>query len=577
MIKPKKSIEEMKGYFVPMYEDDWEVKIDSNENNYGPSPKVIQSLKNCDFKSVSFYPFYGELTQKISDYICVNFNNIKVTNGADEAIQSIIQTYLDKDEALLTLDISFDMPVIYTQIQGGKIIKVPFKEKWKFPVSSFLKELQNPAVKIVYIATPNNPTGNIIEENELVQILEKAQDKVVIIDETYANYAGITYTKYIKDFDNIFIVRSFSKDFALAGLRLGFIISAEENTINLKKTVSPFSVNKFAMKAGIAALSDIEYFENIKAEIYQTKSELKTFLQELGAVVYNSSANFLLADFKNKADFVYNKLKKSNVTVKLFKKESPLKNHLRITIPTKEGFKKIKEALKIKPSLVFDMDGVLIDARNSYRTAIEKTYKLFTNKTINEGEIQALKNKGGMNNDWDLTKFLIEKQGVNVTYEEVVNSFQKIYWDEGRGIINNEKALFSKELLEELSKYYNISIYTGRPKKEAAFAIKKFNAENLFYPVITSDDIPSDKGKPNPFGLNLMKDLTISDKYYYFGDTPDDITAAKAAGYIAIGVLPPQDKTKELSDIMKSKGAVGVINSINDIKTIPEIKDEAMC
>ncbi|MCD7739871.1 MAG: aminotransferase class I/II-fold pyridoxal phosphate-dependent enzyme, partial [Candidatus Gastranaerophilales bacterium] len=460
MIKPKKSIEEMTGYFVPMYEKDWDIKIDSNENNYGPSPKVIQCLKNCDFKTISFYPFYGELSQKIADYMCVDLNNIKVTNGADEAIQSIIQTYLNKDDYLLNVDISFEMPVIYTQIQGGKIMKVPFKEKWKFPVDEFLKQLQNPNIKIVYIASPNNPTGNIIEENSLIEILKNAPDKVVIIDETYANYAGITYSKYIKGYDNVFIVRSFSKDFALAGMRLGYIISAQENIINLKKTVSPFSVNAYAMKAGIAALSDLEYFEKIKAEINKTKIELKNLLIGLGAVVYDSSANFLLADFKEKADFIYNKLRKSNISVKLFNQNSPLKNHIRITIPAKAGYEKITKRLKIKPSLVFDMDGVLIDARNSYRTAIKKTYKMFTNKSIQEEEIQTLKNKGGMNNDWDLTKFLIEKQGINVTYKEVVSAFQKIYWDEGKGLINNEKALFSKELIEQLSKDYTISIYT---------------------------------------------------------------------------------------------------------------------
>ena len=163
MIKPKKSVENMSGYFVPLFEKERDVKIDSNENNYGPSPKVIEVLRNCDYKNISFYPFYGELSQKIADYQEVQIDNIKVTNGADEALQAIVQTYLEKDEALLTLDISFAMPEIYTEIQGGRVIKVPFEKQWEFPTENFIKNLSNPEVKIVYLASPNNPTGNIIK------------------------------------------------------------------------------------------------------------------------------------------------------------------------------------------------------------------------------------------------------------------------------------------------------------------------------------------------------------------------------------------------------------------------------
>jgi len=577
MLKPKKSVENMTGYFVPLYEKQWDIKIDSNENNYGPSPKVIEALKKCDYKSISFYPFYGELSQKIADYTGFEINNIKVTNGADEAIQAIVQTYLEEGDALLTLDISFEMPVVYTQVQGGKVIRVPFKNKWEFPLDDFIKNINNPEVKIIYLASPNNPTGNIIEENDLLKVLEKSKDKVVIIDETYANYAGISYKKFVPEFDNIFIVRSFSKDFALAGMRLGYIISNEQNINNLKKVVSPFSVNAYAMQAGIAALDDCEYFGKIKNEVLQTKSELANLLKSLGGIVYDSYANFLLVDFKQKAEFIYNKLKKAGISVKLFKSGSLIENCLRITIPTKSGFEKIKEVLKVKPSLVFDMDGVLVDAGNSYRVTIEKTYEEFSGKPVSQKTIQDAKNLGGLNNDWDLTKFLLEKEGIKVTYEDIVETFQKIYWDNGRGLINNEKPLFERSLFEELSKDYNLSIFTGRLREEAMFALEKFGAADLFYPIITTDDIPHGKGKPDPYGLNMTKEYTISSDYYYFGDTPDDILAAKRADYKAVGVLPPQDKSEELKSIMRSKGAQDIINSVNDIKMVLEQKNEAVC
>ncbi|MBQ9246509.1 histidinol-phosphate transaminase [bacterium] len=577
MIKPKKSVEEMTGYFVPMYEKQWDIKIDSNENNYGPSPKVIEALKNADIKKINFYPFYGELSQKIADFNNTDIDNIKVTNGADEAIQGIIQTYLEKGEKLLTLDCSFDMPVIYTKIQGGEIVKVPFISKWEFPTKNFVQRINDDGIKIIYIASPNNPTGNIIEENDLKEILEAAKDKVIIIDETYANYSGRTYIKYLSQYNNIFIVRSFSKDFALAGLRLGYIISDAENIKQLKKVISPFSVNSFAMVAGLASLDDVSYFSNTKNEITKSRKELKDFFEDLGFKVYESHANFLLADCGKKAEFIYNKLKKANISIKLFNKNTRLENHIRITIPTEIGVKKIKEILKTKPSLVFDMDGVLVDARNSYRVTIQKTYEKITGKTVSSEEIQRIKNMGGMNNDWDLTKYLVEQAGYNTTYDNIVEIFQEIYWNDGKGLVNNETPLFNKEILEQLSKEYNLSIFTGRLNKEAMFALNKFNAAELFYPIITTDDIPIDKGKPDSFGLNLTKEITLSNKYYYFGDTKDDIIAAKNAGYIPVGVLPPQDKSEKLINDLKAEGAKYILNSINDINTVLEQKDEAMC
>lgn len=575
-MKPKKSVEEMQGYFVPMYENDWDIKIDSNENNYGASPKVYEALKNCDIKDISFYPFYGELSQKIANFYGFNIENIKVTNGADEAIQGIIQTYLEKNETLLTLDVSFEMPVIYTQIQGGKIKRVPFKEKWIFPINEFLEAITTD-VKIIYLASPNNPTGNLIEEKDLKRILKKAQDKVILIDETYANYSGTTYKKYVNEYDNIFITRSFSKDFALAGMRLGCVISNEENIQNLKKVISPFSVNALAMKAGIAAVDDAQYFYNIREEINTSKEDLKNYFEKLNANVYPSNANFLLVDFKEKAEFIYTKLRKENIAVKLFKKGSLLENHIRITIPTKDGVERIKKALEIKPYLVFDMDGVLINAKNSYRVAIEKTYEHFAKETISQEEIQKAKNLGGLNNDWDLTQYLLNKKGINPTYKEIVNVFQDIYWKDGKGVINDENELFDKNLFENLSKKYNLAIFTGRLRAEAYFALEKFKVKDYFYPILTTDDIPEGKCKPDSYGLNYIKEHTIANNYYYFGDTIDDVTCAKNANYIEIGVLPPQDKSEELTQSLKSKGAKFVLQSINELESILEQKNETKC
>ncbi len=573
MIKPKKSVQDMLGYNVPLFEREWDIKIDSNENLYGPSPKVIDAIKNILPDDIFLYPFYGELSRKIAEYVGFELENIKVTNGADEAIASIFQAYLEVGDAVLTVKPSFAMPVIYSQIVGAQLIEVPYDKKWEFPIDAFLSQLDNKQIKIVHITTPNNPTGESISETNLEKILKKSKDKLVLIDETYGNYCNSNYRKYVNEYSNVFIVKSFSKDFALAGLRLGYIISNKENIDVLKMVVSPFSVNSIAVKAGIAALGDSLYFENIKTEIEKAKHILKMAFESIGATVYPSMANFLCIDAKSKVDFLYSLLKRNNIIVKKF--SSPeMEGLLRVAAPTVEMAKVVSECIKIRPTLVFDMDGVLIDAGTSYRFAIKKTFEYFANKEISYNQIQEIKNMGGLNNDWDLTEYLLKQENITVSKQDIVNKFQSFYWNDGQGAINNEELLIDKVLLEKLAQNYNLAIFTGRPRQEALFALEKNNITNLFFPIITMDDLPEDKQKPHSCGLDSVKSLIVSNCSYYYGDTIDDIACAVSAGFIPVGVLPPQDKSDALSATLSKKGAIIVLNNINDIKKSLEIDYE---
>ncbi len=573
MIKPKKSLENIKAYEVPLFEKDWDVKIDSNENLFGPSSKVLDAIKNVTVKDIQLYPFYGEITQKIAEYVGFETDNIKVTNGADEAIYSIFQTYLDVEDIVLTVKPTFAMPVVYSKILGAELIEVPYSKKWEFPIEAFLKEINNPKIKIVHLTTPNNPTGETISEENILKIINSSKDKVILIDETYGNYCNSNYKKFVNEFDNVFIVKSFSKDFALAGLRLGYIISNSENIKTIKSVVSPFSVNGIAVKAGMAALEDVEYFEKIKVEIEKSKKILKSGFEQLGAVVYPSSANFLCVDFKEKASFVHRKLKENDVIVKKFATPE-LEGFLRVTAPKPQDAQKVLDFLKTKKTLAFDMDGVLIDAGKSYRLAIKKTFEFFSNKDISFDKIQQVKNQGGLNNDWDLTEYLLKSEGINIEKKDIIEKFQDFYWDNGKGFINNEDLLIDKQKLEQLSKDYNLAIFTGRPKQEAIFALEKNGILDYFYPIITMDDLPLDKQKPHTLGLEKIKTQVITDSMCYFGDTIDDIICAKNSNTSPIAVLPPQDKSQELTENLVQKGAIIVLDNINEISKALEINYE---
>lgn len=219
-------------------------------------------------------------------------------------------------------------------------------------------------------------------------------------------------------------------------------------------------------------------------------------------------------------------------------------------------------------TLLFDMDGVLVDVANSYRAAIKKTVEFFLKRNIPMQEIQDYKNLGGYNNDWDLTEALLLAKNIPVQKSLIVEKFQEIYRGTNfNGLITNEEWLMNAELLRKLSVRYHIGIVTGRLREEAELAINKANASSLIHGMITYDDLPKDKQKPDPEGIRMLMLKFNSKNAIYFGDSVDDMQMAKAAGITAIGVLPP-DADGKLAGLLEENGADKVICSINKIEEV---------
>jgi histidinol-phosphate aminotransferase len=563
MLKPKKNISEAKGYKTQMFLEDFELKLDLNENLLGPSPKVLDAVKTITREEIQFYPAYGKLVEAISSNIGVEQDMVLPTNGADEGLCYVFQTFIEKDDKVLTVVPTFAMSKIYATSTGCQFIEIPYKEKWVFPIEEFLSSI-NEETKMVIITTPNNPTGELISDFDLNKIIEKASHSIVLIDETYATYANKTYVDIALKNKNVILVKSMSKDFAIAGLRLGYIVSNEANLEYIRRVSSPFSVNIIAAKAGVAAMNDIQYFEKVRTEINSSKEKLKEIFEPFALKVYNSSTNFVLFDFGEKAEYIYYKLLRAGVKTKLFK-DKVLNNHIRMSVPPLNKCNYIKEALKSKPMIVFDMDGVLIDTTNSYRKAIKATYEHFVNKPLSVEEIQSAKNRGGLNNDWDLTEFLI--QNPNIKSKNIISKFQEFYWgNTGDGLIRDEELIISKEELEVLSLDYELAIFTGRPKEEALFALKYNKIEHLFGIVIGMEDVKN--GKPSPDGLRKILEIANPAQVYYLGDTIDDMILTQETRAVGIGVLPPQDKSENLKLNLLKNGADKVLESTKDLKNL---------
>ncbi|MCW4018254.1 MAG: TIGR01548 family HAD-type hydrolase [Candidatus Bathyarchaeota archaeon] len=221
-------------------------------------------------------------------------------------------------------------------------------------------------------------------------------------------------------------------------------------------------------------------------------------------------------------------------------------------------------------AVLFDMDGVLVDVTDSYRKVIQETVRFFSGKEAESQEIQEFKQRGGYNNDWDLTQAILTKQGKTVPKTEIISKFQELYLgSQGRaGYIENEKWLLPKSQLEKLRESFRLGIVTGRPRCETTYVLRKFGVETFFDAVVAMEDYPPEKAKPDPTPIKLALEKLGKQEAVYVGDSVDDISAAKRAGVRAFGCIPPNVSNGRLKQLLLGQGAEKVLNSIQDITRV---------
>ncbi len=218
--------------------------------------------------------------------------------------------------------------------------------------------------------------------------------------------------------------------------------------------------------------------------------------------------------------------------------------------------------------LVFDMDGVLVDVSDSYRTTILRTIEHFTGELLTKELIQEYKNAGGWNNDWELAHHLITERGFKVPYPNVVAYFNAIFFGtDGDGLVYNERWIATDGLLEELARTWQFALFTGRIQDELRITLSRFAPNLAFDPVMSADVL--NEQKPAPEGLLRIAALHPGKKLWYVGDTVDDARAARAAGVPFIGVAAPDSPRRaELIEKLRAEQAAAIIDDINQLRTV---------
>jgi len=315
------------------------IKLASNENPLGPSPKAIEAIKKYALR-VNLYPDGGGyyLKRALSKRLGVKEENIVLGNGSDEIVSLITRTILQKGEEVITGDPSFLMYKIDTELNQGKVIPVLLKD-FRLDLERMKRAISS-RTRLIFIGNPNNPTGTIVKSKELEQFLNDVPPQIVVVfDEAYYEYVeDADYPRtinFVKEGRNVIVLRTFSKIYGLAGLRIGYGVAKEEIIDILNRARPPFNVNSLAQIAALASLKDDGQVERSKKLIKEEKEFLYLHLRKLGLFFVPTEANFILIKVGERAKAVEEELLKKGIIVRGMEGYN-LPQYIRVSIGTRE-------------------------------------------------------------------------------------------------------------------------------------------------------------------------------------------------------------------------------------------------
>lgn len=302
MLEAKATVRRLPRYSPPAREDG-ALLCDLNENLAGCSPAVLAALRRMTAAGVARYPDRAQGERTLAEFLAVRLEQVLLTNGVDEALHLVSEAYLGNPDEALILTPTFGMYGVYAAATGARVVEVPANSDFSFPCERFLLAI-TPRTRFIALPTPNNPTGAVIRRDDLLTIIKGAPHAAVVVDEAYFEFHGETILDLAGDFENLFITRTFSKAYGMAGLRLGALIGDESQISTVRRLVSPFSVNATALACLPAALNR-EYVSACVAEVRDGRERLAAALRDLGFHTWPSGGNFLLTRIGERvAEFV---------------------------------------------------------------------------------------------------------------------------------------------------------------------------------------------------------------------------------------------------------------------------------
>ncbi len=344
------SIASMTGYVPGVQPDPREeyIKLNSNENPFPPSPKVKNVLRSLAYEDLRLYPdpLSGELRQKIGKLYDVSADQVICGNGSDDILNIIVRTFAQPGEAVGFHVPTFPLYRILGVIHGAQVISLPMVEPFDRP------PMPPDGVKVFFLPNPNSPVGFGFSANLVAQMAAKIKG-ILVVDEAYAEFAGENALALLRHYENIIIVRTVSKSYSLAGVRLGYAIAQEKMVAEMMKVKDPFNVTRLTQAIVAAALDDQEYLQKNISAIIQTREWFTKKASSLGYRIIPSQANFIFPEppQKGRGKKFYHALFRERVLTRYYDEEG-LRDGVRMTIGPQQEMEQVLRVMEnILPEL----------------------------------------------------------------------------------------------------------------------------------------------------------------------------------------------------------------------------------
>lgn len=323
------------------------IKLNTNENAYGPSSKVAQALVDFDTDHLRKYSSLDQesLRKALGKQLEIDPDQIIIGNGSDDILSMAFLAFFNADEPILFPDMTYGFYKVWAELYHINYHEIPLNTRYEIETTDYFAENGG-----IVLTNPNAPTGIYKPLDEVEEIIKANQDVVVIIDEAYINFGGQTALPLLQKYDNVFITRTFSKDAALAGLRVGYGIGSPRlmKVINaIKNSINPYNVNSIAEYLAVSAVESWDYYQENCQKIIKTRDWFSKKLRSFGFNVLDSKTNFILTESQDvSAEELFNYLQDKKIYVRYFPNVKRIKNYLRISIGTQAEMEKVVETIQ---------------------------------------------------------------------------------------------------------------------------------------------------------------------------------------------------------------------------------------
>ena len=346
--QPSATARRMKEYHPPLG-DRSGLRLDFNENTFACSPRVLDALGRISRDDLTRYPEREPVERRVAEHLGLTPTQVLLTNGVDEAIHVLCQTYLDADAEMLLPVPTYSMYEVYASGTPARIVQIPAQGGFRFPLEALLAAI-TPATRLIAIANPNSPTGQTVRRDDLLRIVAAAPQAAVLVDEAYFHFFGETVIDLVGRNPNVIVARTFSKAYGLAGLRVGVLCAADDQMQWMRRAISPYSVNSVALACLTAALDDEEYLRWYVSEVLASRSTFEAALTDMGVPFWPSQANFVLVNIGAQHRAFVEAMRARGVLVRDRSTDPGCDGCVRITVGTQEhtqqGIAAMGEALQ---------------------------------------------------------------------------------------------------------------------------------------------------------------------------------------------------------------------------------------